>query len=268
MRQFKLKNGNGESFNLMRKDAFLSDPAGLGFGSELELSQMGSTWLLTKNTQERPEPTGQMVFAGYAQYEEFTLFLAAGNLQLGYKPLNTWLWLPCIVNLGKSEIEQTRRLLCDITFQGIGPWAERESYAQPGQEAYGLGYPRRYNYSYGKGNPGTIHIKNGTKESPFKLHLFGPAQNPAWKVYQHGKIIGTGRVITTLSAGRKLVVNSDPAHMEIAEYTTDGKYIGNRYGRSDWATQRILMLPAGESNIHTSDDLGTIKGIVEVNKLV
>ena len=47
MRQFMMKNADGQTFDLMRKDAFLSEPAGLGFGQDVELTQAGTGWVLT-----------------------------------------------------------------------------------------------------------------------------------------------------------------------------------------------------------------------------
>ena len=88
MRQFMMKNADGQTFDLMRKDAFLSEPAGLGFGQDVELTQAGTGWVLTKSSYTRPEPSGQMVFAGYDQYEEFLKFLGAGSTELWYKPLS------------------------------------------------------------------------------------------------------------------------------------------------------------------------------------
>lgn len=268
MRKFLLQNGKGAQFDLMRKDAFLCEPEGLGFGTDLSLSQVGPSWVLTQSTQQRPEPSGQMVFAGYGAYDEFTNFVAAGGLKLGYKTVGAWIWLPCMISLEKGEIGTNRRLCCDITFHGLGPWAEQTYFSQGGLAAYGTRYPMHYSYSYGSGNPGVILIAGGRKDSPFCLHLFGPAVNPAWSVYQYGEVVGTGRVITTLLAGRKLVINSDPAKMEIAEYTVDGKFVASRYANSDWATDRMILLPAGECRIRTSDDNGVIKGIVEVQRLV
>ena len=104
MRQFMMKNADGQTFDLMRKDAFLSEPAGLGFGQDVELTQAGTGWVLTKISYTRPEPSGQMVFAGYDQYEEFLQFLGAGGTELWYKPLSVWLCLPCAVTLGSETL--------------------------------------------------------------------------------------------------------------------------------------------------------------------
>lgn len=268
MRQFMMKNADGQTFDLMRKDAFLSEPAGLGFGQDVELTQAGTGWVLTKISYTRPEPSGQMVFAGYDQYEEFLQFLGAGGTELWYKPLSVWLCLPCAVTLDKGEIGTNRRLCCSITFQGLGPWAEQTMFVQAGLEAYGFGYPRHYPYSYGQGSPGLIRIRNGNRESPFRLNLFGPAKNPAWTLRQYGTVLGTGRILTELQDGRKLVVDSDPSKMEITEYTTDNEFVASRYDCSDFATERILLLPPGECTLYLLDDNGVITGTAEVAKLV
>lgn len=268
MRQFVLQSRNGEQFDLMRKDAFFSEPDGLGFADDLTFGEVGSSWVLTKQTRQRPEPSGQMVFAGYTQYEEFAAFAARKSLKLGYKSAQTWIWLPCIVSLEKGEIGQNRRLCCGVTFHATGPWAEEVSFVQGGLDAYGIGYPISYGYTYGKGNPGLIQVKNGLRQSPFKLYIFGPAQNPAWRVVQNGTLIGTGKMNLELLADRELLIDSNPANMRIAEYTRDGAFVANRYASSDFSTQRILLLPSGTSKIYTSDDNGVISAAAEVAKLV
>ena len=58
MRRFKLTNAAGQTFDLMRKDAFLHEPDGLGFSRSVSSLLSGESWLVTENDPEQPQPTG------------------------------------------------------------------------------------------------------------------------------------------------------------------------------------------------------------------
>ena len=129
MRRFKLTNAAGQTFDLMRKDAFLHEPDGLGFSRSVSSLLSGESWLVTENDPEQPQPTGEIVFKGYEQYQEFMAFISFGGLYFWYAPLDKWYSAPCIaINLGKSEIEQgTLRLICPITFLLESQWTQKET---------------------------------------------------------------------------------------------------------------------------------------------
>ena len=89
MRQFKLTNANGQTFDLMRKDAFFHAPTGLGWGVDASAVEVGDTYVVTGRKPQRPAPAGEMVFEGYDQYDEFMAFVQVGGLILAYKPRTT-----------------------------------------------------------------------------------------------------------------------------------------------------------------------------------
>ena len=133
----------------------------------------------------------------------------------------------------------------------------------------GKKYPYKYNYSYKDGRPGIIDIPNGLLPSPCKIHIFGPCENPTFTLTQSGKRIATGRIFIKLVSGRKLVIDSDPLTMSIAEYTTDNEFIASRYANSDFETDRIINLPPGDSKIvFTQSGSGVVTAFVEVKKIV
>ncbi len=126
VRQFKLLNGLGQTFDMMRTDAFLHAPDGLGWELSPTIATVGETYIVTDTQPERPAPSGEMVFAGYRQYEEFLEFVQVGGLVLGYKPLSAWHYLDVTISIQKSEIEYApKRLICPIDFTGISPWYEQ-----------------------------------------------------------------------------------------------------------------------------------------------
>jgi len=76
MRRFNLLNSNGAAFDLMRKDAFLHRPTGLGKSRNISSSRIGDFLLITEDKISHSKPiSGEMVFRGYQQYTEFIEFL-------------------------------------------------------------------------------------------------------------------------------------------------------------------------------------------------
>lgn len=271
MRQFKLTNADGQTFDLMRKDAFFHDPSGLGWGMNPEVMEVGDTYIVTDRKTKKPSPAGEMIFQGYDQYDEFLDFIQVGGLVLGYKTRNTWKYLDVDISMEKGEIdEKSRRLICSVSFAANSQWYEqiKEYQAQAG-EGDGKVYSYKYPYHYRSAIEGYISIKNGKLSSYPKITIFGPVETPKWALYQYGVRLATGAVNITIPDGNKLVVDMHPATMEIAEYTDNGAFVANRYQDSDFTTERIFELPAGDSQIvFTQDGIGAVKAFVEVRKRV
>lgn len=271
-RQFRLKNKNGATFNLNRPDALFWEPDGLGWGIEAETIRLGETWLVTDSMVLQSEITGSMVFRGYEQYEEFLQFIQIGGLVLCYMPLSTWRYMDVTVQLGKTEIKpETQRLICDISFLGSSQWYESvQSYQASGElREDSKKYPYKYNYTYADGVNGIVTINNGRLPSYFIATILGYTLNPTYRLYVGNTIIASGKINAEIAEGHKVVVNSDPSKMEIAEYLTDGTFVRNLYGFSDWSTERLFMIPAGQSQMAFSDETTSVpNAYVEVQKLV
>ena len=271
MRKFKLINANGQEFDLMRKDAFFYNISGLGFGIEAEYTRVGNKYFAQNQREKQLTPGGTISFAGYAQHNEFRSFCRAGGLVLAFMPLDTWYCLDVNIDISHSDISKnTRRLECEIRFMGTSHWYEKVT-AQKAEKDVSAGktYPYTYPYTYSSNRPGVIDIQGGNLPSSCKIHIFGPCTNPAFVVTKGGQRIADGRVFCELAAGRKLVINSDPVDMEIAEYTTDNQRIADRYNASDFETDRIVQIPAGNCRFtFTQEGSGIVTAFVEVKKLV
>ena len=271
MRQFKLTNAKGQEFNLMRKDAFFHDPVGFGFGYLPEVQRVSGNLILIKSDEEQPMPSGSITFEGYRQYEEFQNFVNAGGLVLCYKPLKEWRYLDVEISIEKDEIDKsTKRLECPVQFTGIGFWYEKiTAYRSEKTEGEGKTYPYTYPYTYIDNQAGVIDITNGSKTSSCRIHIFGPCVNPYYSVSRNGERIADGRIICSIEEGHKLVIDSAPDTMEISEYTVNGDFIADQYGNSDFSTDRLIQLPAGESRFSFSHEgVNTVTAFVEVNKRV
>lgn len=253
MRQFKLINKTGAEFDLMRTDAFLYEPEGLGWGYETDYTEVDDAIIPLDSKLTHPSPSGSMVFDGYAEYAEFLAFIQVGGLVLAYMPLSTWQYLEVSAVLGKSEIKpDTNKLICEIEFDGLSYWYETPIvYASTG------------------GTTGAIN--NGALSSFCRIEIEGAAVNPVWTLYDsNAVVISSGKVTATIPSGDTLVIDSRPRSMEIAEYDSNGDLVGSVYASSDFSTERFIVIPSGTGYYMTfSDDGGAMGDItVEVFKRV
>lgn len=270
MREFKLLNADGFEWDLMREDAFFHAPDGLGFSRSVSTVQVGGSFLEISDSLDQKKPSGEMVFKGYEQYQEFISFISKTPLVLLYKPLNKWYRLQCKVDsLGKTE-KGINRLICPISFLGLSTWYELLNAQQTiPEEGAGKIFPHTYPYKYADTTVATTEIDNGNHSSPVIIQIFGPVINPYWTLMQQEKVISSGRVDVTVPGGNKLVINADPANMEIAEYTVaDNLFVADHYPQSDFSTERFIYAPPGKSVLTILDESGgDISAYVEVEKL-
>lgn len=272
VRQFKLINKTGAEFNLMRLDAYLHNPDGLGFAIESEVRRVDNTFILLDDYIAQAEPSGEIIFKGYEQYEEFVRFVQVGGCVLGYKPLDVWRYLDVLISIGKSEISyENKKLICPVTFTAISEWYESEvvyeTYGEPPEHRKEYNYT--YPFTYMGGTGGTIEIHNGLLESYMRIIISGVAENPRWTLTAEDGTEKEGKVNAIIGTGNVLVIDSHPATMEIAEYTASGAYVQDRYGDSDFSTERIFPLPPGDSALAVLDDTSaTIEARIEVRRRV
>ena len=271
MRQFKLINAYGAELDLMSLSYFFHESDGLGWGTSPELSPVGNGYIITKHTANRPVVSGQVSFAGYRSYEMFLSFVQVGGLRLCYKPLDVWRYLDVSVTIGKSDAEHPfGRMNCPVTFTGLSQWYEQaQFYRSASAEGQSKRYSYAYPYTYADGESGSVVVYNGQLSSYPKLTIVGPATNPKWYLYQGDERLASGAVALTLQAGRKLVIDCHPATMELAEYTADGAFGADRYGASDFTTERFFELPPGQCSVQFAHDgAAAITGYVEVRRRV
>ena len=61
------------------------------------------------------------------------------------------------------------------------------------------------------------------------------------------------------------MINSKPASLEIAEYTTDNVFVADKYSVSDFSTDRFIYAPVGTSVLTVSHEgEGDIRATIEV----
>jgi hypothetical protein len=163
-RKFKLINASGQEWNLMQRNAYFSDPEGLGLGFDTEYMRIGQIYEQIQSASAQKTVSGNMLFKTYADYRAFADFVSDDPLRLAYMPQNEWYYLDCFVTgMSKGEKGRNHWLTCPITFTATSMWyipkrAERT--------ADDIKYPKKYTYSYkvyteeetrtASGNPLTI----------------------------------------------------------------------------------------------------------------
>lgn len=270
-RRFQLQNATGAIYDLNTVGHYFYDPEGLGWGEDVSVLRLGQTYLVTETEIIRPEVSGRIVFHTYQEYNNFLKFIQVGGLVLGYMPISSWRYISCTIELEKTELEHdTGLLICPVTFKGTSQWYERVS-VQPSSsdipEDAKL-YNYKYPYTYAQGDAGTIHVVNGSLASYFRLVINGLTKNPIWRLYVNGELTTSGELDVTVPVGHYLVVNTRPSSMEIAEYDENGEFFRDLYGYSNFSTERLFMLPPGESTLLIADDNGTPAAYVEVYRRV
>lgn len=259
MRRFKLINAEGAEWDLMQRDGYYNEPDGYGYDRSFKSIRAGYDYLQISDVLDQKAPSGELVFRTYAQYQAFVAFAAKDDpLYLCYAPMGTWYRCRCKVQeLGKSEMSSPGLLICRIKFICFGAWSEQITATQSTVDtSHGKIYPYTYPYTYADTTIAIATLQNGALESPCRLNIFGPVENPTWTLVQNGVSLMTGRVNVTIPAGNKLVVDATPSNMEITEYTTDNQYVGNRYAESDFSTARFVYAPPGESTLTVTNETG------------
>ena len=270
-RKFNLTNVNGEVYDLNLVGHAFYNPDGLGWAEETSVVRLGESWLVTSNHVAQPSVSGDLVFHTYTEYDAFLKFAQVGGLVLGYMPITTWRYLNCTIQLSKNDISpESKRLVCPVTFEGTSQWYERAT-LQPSAgtipedaKLYNYTYP----YAYAQGEAGSISVVNGVLSSYFKLQIKGLAENPVWRLYVNGEVLHSGKINADIAVGHYLVVNSRPTQMEISEYDSNNAFYRDLYGYSDFSTDRLFMIPPGESLFTFADDNGTPAATLEVYRRV
>lgn len=257
VRKFKMINANGAEFNLMRRDAFLYQPDGLGISQDNEYMRIGNTYELIQRLSSQKAVSFAMVFKSYAIYREFADFIIYQPLKLAYMPMNEWVYIDGeITAMEKSEIDySTNRLVCNTTFTASSLWYIPR---QAKRTADDVESPKKYDYIYGYTYADAINgyinvVNNSNEDAQGVITIFGPITNPSWYVSVNNNVTESGTVNAVIPAGDKLVVNSKDGHLEVAEYVAESdEFVRNLYQFTDFARETFVHFPAGNSVLFVS----------------
>ena len=270
VRRFELQNSRGESFNLMRKDAFFSSPDGIGVKYRNTFSRVGTSYIPTKKEITQPEIEGVMIFKGYSQYTEFKNHISKQPLKLLYTVNGTTYTIDCLVGeISKSEINnKSNRLESALVLECTSQWYVKRDpiFTAKIDQVGGKVYDYTYDYTYQESLMNQIRATNYSNlESPAIITLYGPIVDPVWRVLVNGKVFQSGECNVTIATGHKLVINSVDDQLEIAEYTEDGEYYRDIYQYINFGKSNFIYLPPGECVVtFTSSDDANVYASVEL----
>lgn len=269
MRKFKLINTEGSSFDLNSRTAFFHSVEGFGYKDNTQYEQIGTDFFALEEIFSQGQMKGKILFAGkspYETYRKFTRFVRAVPLTLMYEMEETFRVPVRLVEIGKAELENGGQSLnCDVVFLAAGLFYRTvQKYAET-IAVGGKVYPYEYTYSYTDESKNTILIDSDSYEdSPCRITIFGPAENPVWKHYVNNELYETGRYEGIISGDHKLVIDSTSVPYSITERGVSDEVVADRYQVCDFTTERFFHLQHGTNRISvTHDGLNMLDVLVE-----
>lgn len=264
MRQFKLINGNGDEWDLTSPTCFLHDVNSLGLARNVTYSQAGSYFIVSSNRIQQVNPSGTIAFLGdspYELYNDFVDFTMIEPLTLVYSPnIGEYRKDVIMQTLDKTEINKDGYLDCPVVFAQKTPWYKKVSVVtEPIVGTVNQNeWPFMFPITFSKGEDMSVNINSDSRmtDSPCKLTIYGPLQNPSWKVYTNGKEVSTGKINTTVPAGCYLEIdNTGEVYTIQIFYSHDGTFYSDVYQASDFSTKRWVNLGHGSNHIVVASEL-------------
>lgn len=254
MRNFILYNAAGESYRLMTRQRFFYKPEGLGFERDDTFARLGNNYMSVETGFAQAGITGNLYFTqpnAYKKYYDFVRFTDKQPLTIAYTPdFATFYRRVQVSKIDKSELNEAAALDVAVDLRALGLWYRTQTAINNGEQANGKIYNYSYPYVYGE-SAGVLRIQSDSYEdSPAKLTIFGPVENPSWSHYANSNLITTGQVNATILEGHKLVVDATTVPYTITSQDSYGNIITDLYGLSNFATERFIILKQG-SNVIT-----------------
>lgn len=267
MRKFSLINNDGTSYNLTEKrKSFLYNVDGLGYSRETEFQRIGENLSIVKDNLAQGIISGTIKFwqpGADLQYFQFAQFCQNKPLKLKYvTPTgNTYYRDGYVTSISKSDGNNTP-LTVSIEFTSNSPWYKNVNIFNGGDvQGSGKTYNYTYDYTYAEGVQQSVVINSDSYiDSPVRITLYGPLTNPVWSHYLNNNLVSTGKVVGTVNAGNKLVIDTTTIPYSIKQYDMNDNLISDMYQLSDFSTYRFVLLGYGENIISVTNDLiGVIK---------
>lgn len=251
IREFVLKNANGENWNLNDENSFFSGINGLGQERKVSYQQIGNQFIKLEDLLKQKSISGKIIFEDYDDYYNFSKFIMFKPLTLSYTSAGTYEIQVSIDKLGKTEITE-KGLESDVDFKGLTTFYKMVI-AEKMNIDTGKRYPYRYPYQYAKTITGEVVIQSDSKEvSPARIVILGPCSNPEYRHYVNGVLKTTGKINCTISEGNRLIIDSTNIPFRILEADSNNCEISDKYQDSDFTTNRFLFLQYGENRISFS----------------
>lgn len=269
IRQFKLVNGEGASWDLNRKASFFHTVSGFGYEDGTQYEQTGTFFFALGEAFSQGRMEGSIFFSGadaYARYREFARFARVMPLTLVYVTDEAFQVQVRLTRLEKGErINGGAGLDCPVCFTAEGmfyrPVTRYGSTVMIGGKVYDYGYP----YTYAEESYNTVLIDSDSSEdSPCRITIFGPCLDPQWKHYVDNALYETGAYEGSIPSDHKLVIDTTQIPYSITEQGAVGELVADRYQMCDFNTERFFHLKRGANRISViHGGINTLKVMVE-----
>lgn len=206
-RKFWLQVGD-KKYDLLEK-SFLNEPKGLGFKKNYSFYTLGSKEIVTSQSYEFPQISGDIVFYKgntadkYKDYQELLSFIKNEDVRLYYQTPNSFESYYCegiITQLDKTEVSKDGLLTCPFTFNATTFWRNSEQRKMVAVnvpiEDKGKTYDLERDYSYSSGTFDNIELTNRGYESVgFELEIIGNCTDPKLSLSKDGITYGVVQMI-------------------------------------------------------------------------
>lgn len=268
-RIFKLTNSVGREYGLNQENGVLAiDPQGLGVEFSNAFTQANANFRNDKVDLNQNEIPFSLLFGtrkkdeAYQLYADFIQFLNSPPFILFYTTEAGEYQRECVLKkLSKTEKNFGGGMIKeDFILEATTPWYKIESFRRKAiskKKDFGKVYNYQYNYRYNIDElsaQNSITINNQsiylsideTYMSPIQIIIKGPTTNPAWNIYQNGKIVQSDRIVDVVEEGETLVVSSYIQNMKAMKILKDGTQT-NVYPKMDHTKTNFVRLPVGEN---------------------
>lgn len=270
MKKLILKNVIGEAYDLINSSVKTFQLTGLGFSDESTYARAGRNYVLTERIMEQRELGLTVLFYQSADvgYKEFVIFCRKSPLTLFYQNDSGEYRVTCDVKtITKTDRKGYSIYGCSLSLLCLTDWYRVVSAYNSGEVTGGKTYNYTYNYQYSDGVAESVRIDSETTEdSPCKIMIYGPCENPSWRHYVNGELIATGSMDGDVPTNRILVIDSTTIPFSITEQDLLGNLTADRYQACDFGTERFFFLQNGSNIIsvsHSGSDICPLK--VEAN---
>lgn len=259
IRKFRLINGEGNTWDLNRRESFFHSIGGFGYRDGTQYEQIGTDFVPLEEMFSQGVMNGRIFFGGrdaYVNYRAFTRFVRAVPLALVYEMEEAYRVPVRLTEIGKSElIMGGAGLDCDVVFTATGLFYKNVTAYSSTLAIGGKVYPYGYPYSYADISQNTVLIESDSYEdSPCRITICGPCINPIWKHYVNNELCETGAYSGTITADHRLVIDATSIPYSIREMGIGNEMVADRYQHCDFSTERFFHLKHGQNRISVSHD--------------
>lgn len=206
-RSFYITNGKSVTKQLAQESSkiFLHNPAGLGFSSELDVTQYQNV-LVSDPSLKFPTINGEIIFfddsisSKYDKYNSFVSFLTELPLTLYYviptSPAQTYSIDIDVISFEKTEVKENGLLTCSFDFQGLSRWKGASVTLTGASSTYSL-------------------VNNGHMPVGFEITLVGTSMvNPYFTLEQNSEVYGEAKFLDSTGFS-KVIVNSQDGEQNV-----------------------------------------------------